>query len=115
MSIDQNTSGATTQAQYLQTFTNGINTIKHANFAVSLYPNPTNAVSYLSYENATSSKVTASLFDITGRQVAALLNNQQQAAGKQTLTIDVTNTPKGLYMLQLTINGATKTLKLNVQ
>jgi hypothetical protein len=117
MSIDQSTAGKTTKAQYLQTFSNAINTIKHADFAANLYPNPTNTITNLAYENATAARVSASIFDLTGRQVATLLNNQQQAAGKQTLTVDVANLqlPQGLYMVQLTINGTTKTLKLNIQ
>ena len=117
MSIDQNTAGAATKAQYLQTFSNAINTIKHSELATNLYPNPASTLSFLSYENVTSSKVSANIFDLTGKQVAAILNNQQQAAGKQTLTIDVNNLQlaQGLYMVQLTVNGTTKTLKLNVQ
>ncbi len=117
MSVDQKTSGATSKVQYLQTFSNAVNTIKHIELATNLYPNPASTLTYLSYENATSAKVSANIFDVTGKQVAAILNNQQQAAGKQTLTIDVNNLQlaQGLYMVQLTINGATKTLKLNVQ
>ena len=117
MSIDQNTKGATTKVQYLQTFSNAINTIKRNELATNLYPNPASTFAYLSYENTTSAKVSASIFDMTGKQVAVILNNQQQIAGKQTLAIDVNNLQlaQGLYMVQLTINGATKTLKLNVQ
>jgi hypothetical protein len=117
MQIDFNKKGAVTKAQYLQSFTNAINDIKHFELATNLYPNPTSTFAYLAYENESSAKVSASIFDVTGRQVATLINNQQQAAGKQALTIDVTNLqlPTGLYMVQLTVNGATKTLKLNVQ
>src|ERR1700757_982849 len=117
MEIDINKAGAVTKAQYLQSFSNGINVVKHAEFTTNLYPTPASTVSYLSYENATSAKVDASIFDVTGRQVAALVNDQQQAAGIQILPIDVASLqlPKGLYMVQLTVNGATKTLKLNVQ
>jgi hypothetical protein len=116
MSIDQTTSGNTTKARYLQTSTlSGINNIKQGDFSTNLYPNPTNSITYLNYENAASSKVSASICDITGRQVTSLLNNREQAAGKQTLAIDASNLPTGLYMIQLTINGVAKTLKLNVQ
>ena len=117
MEIDINKSGAVTKASYLQSFSNAINSIKHTELAVNLYPNPASTFANLAYENAAAAKVSASIFDVTGRQVATLLNNQEQAAGKQTLAIDVTNLqlPSGLYMVQLTVNGATKTLKLNVQ
>jgi hypothetical protein len=117
MSIDQNTAGATTKAEYLQTFSNAVNAIKNNELATNLYPNPTSTLTYLSYENATSSKVSANIFDVTGKHVATILSNQQQAAGKQTLAIDINNLQlaQGLYMVQLTVNGATKTIKLNVQ
>ncbi|HTA63492.1 MAG TPA: T9SS type A sorting domain-containing protein [Bacteroidia bacterium] len=115
MEIDFNKKGAVTKASYLQSFTNAINDIKHFELATNLYPNPASTFAILAYENESSAKVSASIFDVTGRQVATLLNNQQQAAGKQTLAIDVVNLPQGLYMVQLTVNGATKTLKLNVR
>jgi len=106
------------KAQYLQgASTAGINTIKQTLLSTNLYPNPASGVSYLSYENLSSANVSASIYDVTGRQVATLINNQQQAAGKQMVSIDVNNLqlPQGLYMVQLTVNGAMKTLKLNAQ
>jgi hypothetical protein len=117
VSLDQKTSGATKDIQYLQGSTAGINTVKQSVLSTNLYPNPTSGITYLSYENQSSANVNASIYDITGRQVATLVNNQPQAAGKQVLTIDVNNLqlPQGLYMVQLTVNGAMKTIKLNVQ
>jgi len=117
MEIDINHSGAVTSAKYLQNFSNGINVVKHAEFATNLYPNPASSISYLSYENTTASKVDVSIFDVTGRLITKLVSNQQQTAGIQIMPIDITSMqlPHGLYMVQLTINGATKTLKLNVQ
>ncbi len=106
------------KAQYLQNLSfAGISPVKQTLLSTNLYPNPTSGITYLSYENQSYSNVSASIFDITGRQVATLLNNQQQAAGKQTLAIDVNNLqlPQGLYMVQLTVNGIMKTIKLNVQ
>jgi hypothetical protein len=105
------------KAQYLQGVTTGISSVKQTILSTNLYPNPTSGISYLSYENLSSATVNASIFDVTGRQVATLINNQQQAAGKQMATIDVNNLQlsQGLYMVQLAVNGAMKTLKLNVQ
>jgi hypothetical protein len=106
------------KAQYLQSLQfAGISTVKSIMQTTNLYPNPTSVISYLSYENETSTTVSAAIFDVTGREVATLINNQQQAAGKQTVSIDVNKLqlPQGLYMVQLTVNGALKTLKLNVQ
>ena len=119
VSLDQKTSGLAKEIQYNTVAnTTGINSINnHVTLSANLYPNPTSGVTYLSYENQTSANVTASIYDITGRQVATLINNQQQAAGKQIVTIDVNNLqlPQGLYMVQLTVNGAMKIIKLNVQ
>ncbi len=114
MTISKDKTGAVTKAQYLQSVTTGINTFKHAEFASCLYPNPTNTVSYLNYENTNSSKVSASIYDLTGKEIVSILNNEQQAAGKHSLTIDVSNLQAGLYLVELTINGATKTIKLSV-
>ena len=118
INLAQNGTLSVTKAQYLQSLQfAGINTVKKTETLANLYPNPTSGVTYLSYENQSFSNVSAAIFDVTGRQVATLLNNQQQTSGKQTLTIDVNNLqlPQGLYMVQLTLNGAMKTLKLNVQ
>lgn len=116
MSIDQNTAGNASKAQYLQTLTNGINSPKHTDFTANLYPNPASSVTYLYYENATESKVSAVIYDVTGKKITTVLNNQPQAAGKQTLTIPVSDLQlsEGLYIVQLSINGTIKTFKLNI-
>ena len=105
------------KVEYLQGSSSGINSLKSTEFATNLYPNPTGGMCYLSYEVANTSKVSAAIFDLTGRQVASLLNNQIQGSGKQVISFDVTSLqlPQGLYMIQLNINGIVKTVKLNVQ
>lgn len=110
--------GKLTKAQYLQELQfAGINTTKHTESLVNLYPNPTSGVAYLSYENESSSVVSAKVLDIAGREIASVINDQQQCAGKHTLVIDVNNLQlsQGLYIVQLVVNSAVKTIKLTVQ
>ena len=106
------------KAQYIKSVSStGIEQFRIQNSEFRIYPNPTSGITYLNYENVASSTVSASIFDVTGRQVTSIINNQQQSAGKHTLNIDINNIqlPQGLYMVQLIVNGSIKTIKLNVQ
>lgn len=117
MSIDQRTNGSTQSASYLQAFSNGIKTVGNATAALNLYPNPASSLAYITYENTSASAVSASLYDVNGKEIASFMNNELQSMGAQTLAIDLNalKLPKGLYLVRLSVNGENKTLKMNVE
>ncbi|CAN5400014.1 hypothetical protein BH10BAC5_BH10BAC5_07480 [soil metagenome] len=80
------------------------------------YPNPFNPATKINYDLPFDSKVSIVLFDITGRQVAELLNTSQ-VAGYQTVTFNASNLSSGTYFYQLNVNSSNgqsfnKTLKM---
>ncbi len=79
------------------------------------YPNPFNPTTKINYDLPFDSKVSIVLFDLTGRQVASILNSSQQA-GYQTVTFNGTNLASGTYFYQIIASGEnqsfSKTLKM---
>jgi len=61
------------------------------------YPNPFNPTTTINYVLPTAEKVELTVFDLMGREVAKLVN-QQQNAGPQTVTFDATNYASGMYV-----------------
>jgi hypothetical protein len=115
MSIDKSHTGAVTKASYLQSFTTGLFTVNQPTASFNLFPNPASDMTYFMYENKTSGMVNLTLIDITGKQIAVLVN-EEQALGKQKVAINIAtlNLPKGLYFLQLNSNNNLQTVKLSV-
>ena len=115
MEIDLDKTGAVTKASYLKTFSNGIATYSQSSTTLNLYPNPATDVTYFTYENKSSGMVNLQIIDVTGKQVAVLVN-EEQSLGKQNVTINLAalHLSKGLYFLQLTSDSGTQTKKLNV-
>lgn len=70
-------------------------------FALSQnYPNPFNPTTVISYQIPVSSIVNLKIFDVLGREVARLINKEQEA-GSYTVQFDATNLSSGLYFYQL--------------
>ena len=80
------------------------------NFKV--YPNPVSAQAVISYELNNDSKVSFSLFDTTGKQIATLLQNEQKVAGLHQLSFEVTNLPTGIYYCTMQANEHIETQKV---
>ncbi len=59
------------------------------------YPNPFNPTTQINYSIAAPGVVTLRLFDVLGREVATLVNSQQEA-GSHTVTVDMASQGKGL-------------------
>ena len=76
-----------------------------------VYPNPFNVSTSLRFELAETGHVTAELFDVTGRRVA-LLTNQDCDAGKHQVRIDGTGLASGVYFVQLNTAEQVKSMKL---
>jgi hypothetical protein len=72
--------------------------------AVSLeqnYPNPFNPSTQIRFALPESDNVTLEVFDVTGRQIATLLDGRQ-AAGSYTVTVDASSWTSGMYFYRLT-------------
>jgi len=75
------------------------------------FPNPFNPGTTISYQIPTQSHVTLKVFDVLGREVAVLVNEVQQA-GDNTVEFHAEHIPSGVYFYRLTTGTFTETKKL---
>ena len=71
------------------------------------YPNPFNPTTKINYELPKDSRVNISVFDILGREVMSLVN-QEQKAGYYTVTTDAKNLASGTYFYRLIAKSSEK-------
>lgn len=64
------------------------------------YPNPFNPVTTINFQLLTGSKVTLKVFDLLGREITTLVN-QQMIAGPHSVDFDATSLSSGIYLYQL--------------
>ncbi len=74
-------------------------------------PNPFNLDTAIGYYLDQESHVRLSVYDITGREVRTLLN-EQQSTGKQTYTFDGSELPSGIYICTLKVGRFTQSRKM---
>jgi len=77
------------------------------------YPNPFNANTNISYSLVEASNVSLKVYDITGRQVATLVNGHQEA-GEHVVSWDASNVSSGVYFYKLTAGDYTATKSMNL-
>jgi hypothetical protein len=70
------------------------------------YPNPFNPSTVINYSLSENSNVTLKVFDITGKEIATIVNGFQNA-GHHSVTFDAVNLSSGIYFYKLTGNGFT--------
>ncbi len=75
------------------------------------YPNPFNPQTTIVYNLATEVKVELRVFDMNGRQVAELVN-EQQAAGRHSVVWNAQGLPSGTYLYQLKADGMQQTKRM---
>lgn len=69
------------------------------------YPNPFNPATNINYTVGMTSVISISVYDMTGKEVAVLLN-ESKPAGRYSVEWDAANMPSGVYFYKLTINGS---------
>ncbi len=75
------------------------------------YPNPFNPSTVLSYQLSVVSNVTLSVYDVSGRKVAELVDGWRDA-GQYEVTFDASHLPSGIYFARLTAGDFTSTGKM---
>ncbi|MBS4028150.1 MAG: PQQ-binding-like beta-propeller repeat protein [Ignavibacteriales bacterium] len=65
------------------------------------YPNPFNPVTIIRYQLSANSAVTLKVYDVLGREVATLLNNEQILPGEHAVQFDASNLASGLYFYRI--------------
>ncbi|MBK9099698.1 MAG: T9SS type A sorting domain-containing protein [bacterium] len=64
------------------------------------YPNPFNPVTVISYQLPVSSFVTLKIYDVLGKEVVTLVN-EEQSAGRFEMEFNANNLPSGVYLYEL--------------
>ncbi|MDP8240182.1 MAG: T9SS type A sorting domain-containing protein [Candidatus Hatepunaea meridiana] len=75
------------------------------------YPNPFNSTTHISYSLESDSYVTLTLFDLSGREVAKLVD-RPMTSGKHSVSWDASDLSSGIYMCRLSAGSKVKTAKL---
>jgi hypothetical protein len=75
------------------------------------YPNPFNPTTKINYSIPSDSKVTISIYSITGEVVAELVNDFV-AAGSYSVDFDGSNLASGMYIYKMTAGNFTQTNKM---
>ena len=86
--------------------------VKPATKLYPLYPNPVNDKMTVGFSLAKPEKVSLSLYDINGKTVRKLTQNQYFPAGRHSLEFSVEKLPAGMYMFRMEAGGFSESQKL---
>ena len=75
------------------------------------YPNPFNPVTKIDYELPFDGRVSFKIYDLLGREVINVVNEQQKA-GYYTLQLNANNMASGIYFYTLRFNNSNQTMVL---
>ncbi len=76
------------------------------------FPNPFNPSTSIQFNLPTSSLVTLKVYDVTGKEVATLVNSQRLAAGSFQYDFNASNLSSGMYFYTLSTDNFRETKKM---
>ena len=92
----------------------GINTIPAKYDLAQNYPNPFNPSTIISYSLPVSAKVTIKVFDLLGREVTTLVN-QEMNAGNHRIKFDASRLTSGIYFYAIRAEGSNGSTFMNAK
>ena len=104
---------SSTTVQLVTVLNVGFNNKFESSFSYTIYPNPIQTETTISYELKDRSQVQVNVYDVLGRKVAELVN-ATQTSGKHEMRLssDKFISGAGVYQIQLMVNGTSETLRL---
>jgi hypothetical protein len=76
------------------------------------YPNPFNPSTEIIYTLMSGGKVSLSVYDLLGREVAILVNNERKTAGEYVVSFNAEKLPSGVYFYKLQTESYTETKRM---
>jgi len=77
------------------------------------YPNPFNPNTVISYQLTSNSDVSLRVYDMLGREVATLINDDRQVVGSYDVNFEASDLSSGMYIYRLSLgNGEQLTRKM---
>ncbi|HEY5535280.1 MAG TPA: alpha-L-fucosidase [Ignavibacteria bacterium] len=78
----------------------------------SNYPNPFNPKTEITFDVPKSERISITIFDVTGKEVTKLINNEYKVAGKYVIAFDGTNLTSGTYFCKMDAGNFSATTKM---
>ncbi len=91
----------------------GLNTIPNVYSLSQNYPNPFNPTTNIEYSIPKGSDVTLKIYDILGKEVATLVNKQQDA-GTYIVTWNASSNASGVYFYRITAGSFVETKRMTL-
>jgi len=88
----------------------GIDEVNKGNINITAYPNPFNNKTTISYTLVSDERVSIAVFDITGRKVCTLAENELQSSGQHSYVFN--GAENGIYLVRITVGNNVFTQKL---
>lgn len=93
--------------------TAGLTDLDQIDDLVQVYPNPATTSVSISLQIADQSDVTISVTDVSGKEISS--RNYGQLNGSSTITINTSNTPAGVYFVNVKMDNAITQKKVIIQ
>lgn len=81
------------------------NNVIPSKYSVSNYPNPFNPVTKIKYELPNEGKVSIVIFDMLGREVKTLVNNELKQAGSYIVEFNGSHLASGIYFYKMQVGN----------
>ena len=88
-----------------------VNAEKPNEYSITNYPNPFNPTTTISYQLPENGFVTIKVFDMLGKEVATLVN-ENKSAGYYQVNFDASKLTSGVYICIINVNGFTQSKKM---
>ncbi len=82
-----------------------------SNYEISCYPNPFNPTTTITYSIQEPGLVNIKVFDLTGQEVADLVNEEKEA-GNYSIKFDASGLPSGIYIYKIDTGNFTQSRKM---
>ena len=81
------------------------------NYSINNYPNPFNPTTTINYQLPENGFVTVKVYDLLGKEIALLVNENKQA-GYHSVTFDASRLTSGVYIYTIIVNNFIQSRKM---